>query len=148
MDLDDIIPLRCPFTGIIIFDSAGYHEPFTETLLCYQLNDIYYELAGLEIIKEIDINIGDINYKKQKGGLKIYNNITKEFSWINTYLKNSHLRELISSHPLIKTVFDENDYGPREMNEGDSFSFYFAEIFNHHKILDDYNTILKDLHLR
>ena len=136
------IPLKCPFTGTIIFDNNGYHEPFPETLICYYIDRMEYLLPGLEVIEDIIITLDNIksHYKNEHG--KVFKNIIKSFPWINKGFKSVESNSMISAHSLVKREVDQNYY--ISMNSG-VYSFYFALSSNHKTILHNYKKVYEEL---
>ncbi len=142
MNEDYRIPLKCPFTGMTIYDSEGYHEPFPETMICYYEDEMIYLLPGLDIIEDIMTTLHNIEFYYKKKDGKIFKNIIKSFPWIKEGIESVSRIDLVSSHPLVKKEMDQNEYD--SMNSG-VYLFYFALASDHKIILENYKKMYQEL---
>jgi hypothetical protein len=130
--------IKCPFTNTLICDGGFYFEPFSGTLICYYVegSDFNFLLPGIEVVEKVATAIEDANESCQNLGIE------GRFSWLPSPITTISTFELFSAHPLIKEVVDDTDYGPKEMNEGGLYIFWFALPIDHGTILKEFNNLL------
>ena len=141
----NITPVKCPFTGTLIYDGKLYYEPFARTLICYALDvDMDYNVEEFNIVEEIvSITNSIYDYIETKRGQNL---LKKELCCKFTWLKNGFLSNHdIVMHPLVKRVYDDNDYNSMNSSIG---VLYFARLSDQQIILNDFKALLNYLKLK
>jgi len=144
------IPVKCPFTGIVLIDDDGYHEPYPPTLVM-ENNDgeaVYHgKLSVMHELEEMIIRIqrGDsfLWSLTEKEIARLIRQLDKKFpqlDWDEVFMETySELRYLVEEHSLVTWVKDENEYG--SMAEG-NYSYYFARPADQEAIQGEVQEIL------
>jgi hypothetical protein len=152
-DRNNLIPIKCPFTGALVFDRNGSHEPYVRTLIMLDDNteaDIYHEFNILWEIWDVFqekiypdyLNNKDISKQEYASIIGL---LSAQYPWVDWGIVTEgpfNPCAFLGKHPLVKLVVDPNEYfGWRE---DVYYHYYFARTKHHSAIFDDLVKLCKD----
>lgn len=141
-------PVACPFTGQVVYDEEGYHDPYPETLIAMDIDGETELMGEFCIIKALNVQLNKL-FVMTEASEKVIASISEQcalkfpwFSWDMNPDNPPADSSVLDAHALIQTESDNNYYG--SMAEG-RYYYYFAQKKHQPKILADINEIVRFL---